>query len=64
MGASAVYRTEQGRTLRISQSDDGAPKVEVLDQGVWIQGPVRLMGLRLSSTTRRLTGAEVRALPV
>lgn len=63
MKARVVYRTEQGRTLRISESDDGAPKVEILEQGAWTDGPVRLMGLRLSPTTRRLTGAEVRALP-
>ena len=60
---SAVYRTEQGRTLRISESDEGALRVEILEQGAWSTGPVRLAGLRLSSTTRKVTGAELRSLP-
>jgi hypothetical protein len=60
---SAVYRTKQGRTLRISESEDGALRVEILDGGAWIDGNVRMAGLRLSPTTRKLSGAEVRALP-
>jgi hypothetical protein len=49
--------------LRISESDEGALRVEILEQGSWSTGPVRLAGLRLSSTTRKVTGAELRALP-
>jgi len=60
---SGVYRTEQGKTLRITEADDGALKVEVLQQGEWTAGSVRMVGLRLSPTTTRVTGAELRALP-
>jgi hypothetical protein len=60
---SDVYRTEQGRTLRISESDDGALRVEILEEGSWVAGNVRMAGLRLSRTTRKLSGREVLALP-
>jgi hypothetical protein len=58
-----VYRTVRGRTLRITESEDGALKVEVLEQGAWIAGPIGMAGLRLAPGTTRLTGAELRALP-
>ena len=60
---SEVYRTKQGRTLRISVAEDGAIRVERLQEGAWIAGNVRMAGLRLSPTTRKLTAAEVLALP-
>lgn len=63
MKVPAVYQTLQGKTLRISESEDGALRVEILEQGAWADGNVRMAGLRLSRTTRKLTGAEVRALP-
>lgn len=63
MKTSAVYRTAQGRTLRISESEDGALRVEILDGDEWSDGPIRMAGLRLSSTTRKLTRPEVLALP-
>ena len=58
-----MYRTIQGRTLRISVAEDGAIRVERLQEGAWIAGNVRMAGLRLSPTTRKLTAAEVLALP-
>ena len=58
-----MYRTARGTTLRISESDDGALRVEILEDGAWIEGPVRMAGLRLSKTTRKLTSAQVGALP-
>jgi hypothetical protein len=61
--SSGVYRTGQGRTLRITESDDGALRVEILQDEVWTAGPIRMAGLRLSSSTRKLTSAEVLALP-
>ncbi|MGE5459167.1 MAG: hypothetical protein ACM3WR_00940 [Solirubrobacterales bacterium] len=60
---SGVYRTEQGRTLRISVTDESGIGVEILQNDVWVPGSVRMAGLRLSPTTRKLTAAEVRALP-
>jgi len=63
MKSSAVYRTRQGRTLRITESDDGALRVEILEEDRWTDGPVRMAGLRLSDSTRKLTSAEVLALP-
>lgn len=60
---SAVYRTAQGTTLRISESDEGALRVEILEDGAWTDGPVRMAGLRLSKTTRKLTSTQVLALP-
>jgi len=63
VGSSNVYRTKQGRTLRISLAEDGAIRVELLEEGAWVAGPVRMAGLRLSPTTRKLTASEVLALP-
>jgi len=60
---SGVYRTKLGKTLRISESDEGAIRVELLEDGAWVAGPVRMAGLRLSSTTRKLSSREVHSLP-
>ncbi len=57
------YRTELGKTLRIGESEDGMLSVEVLKDGVWTSGPLGMIGLRLAPSTRRLTRAEVKALP-
>ncbi len=57
------YRTEQGKTLRIGESEDGMLSVEVLKDGVWESAPLGMIGLRLSPRTRRLTSREVRELP-
>lgn len=57
------YRTEQGKTLRIGESEDGMLSVEILKDGVWQSAPLGMIGLRLSPRTRRLTSREIRALP-
>jgi hypothetical protein len=57
------YRTERGITLRVTTSDDGAVNVQLLKDGAWTPAPVGMMGLRLSSGTRRLRAAEIRLLP-
>ena len=57
-------RTELGKTLRIEESDEGALRVEILKEGVWTTAPRGMIGLRLSPSTRRLTAAEVLALPL
>lgn len=63
MTGSGVYRTELGKTLRITESEEGALRVEVLEAGSWVSSSVRMAGLRLAPTTRKLTGREVLALP-
>jgi hypothetical protein len=57
------FRTELGKTLRIQESDEGALRVDILKEGVWVQAPRGMFGLRLSKGSRRLTPAEVLALP-
>ena len=49
--------------MRISVTDESGIGVEILQNDVWVPGSVRMAGLRLSPTTRKLTAAEVRALP-
>jgi hypothetical protein len=58
------FRTELGKTLRIEDSDDGALRVEILKEGVWMPAPHGMIGLRVSKSTRRLTAREVLALPL
>jgi hypothetical protein len=42
---------------------EGGLKVEVLTDGVWVAGPVNMVGLRLDSATSKLTKASIDALP-
>ncbi len=63
MGSSNVYRTRLGKTLRILLAEDGAIRVELLEEGAWVAGPVRMAGLRLAPTTHKLTASEVLGLP-
>lgn len=57
------YRTEQGKTLRIGESEDGMLSVEILKDGEWRDAPLGMIGLRLSPRTRRLSIAEIKTLP-
>ena len=57
------YRTAAGKTLRMEETDDGMLSVEVLKDGVWVEAPLGMIGLRLSPTTRRLTVREIGQLP-
>ena len=57
------YRTEQGKTLRIGESNEGMLSVEVLKDGVWTSASLGMIGLRLSPGTRKLTAAEIKRLP-
>jgi hypothetical protein len=47
------YRTQEGKTLRIGESEDGMLSVEILG----------MIGLRLQPTTRRLKASEIKTLP-
>jgi hypothetical protein len=58
-----VYRTEQGKVWRIIHATDGGMRVELLKDGVWVAGPIGMVGLRLSRTTTQLTPAAIRQLP-
>lgn len=57
------YRTEEGKTLRIGESDDGMLSVEILKDGAWTAAPLGMIGLRLSPETRRLKASEIKTLP-
>ncbi|MFB3738125.1 MAG: hypothetical protein ACE14W_04070 [Candidatus Velamenicoccus archaeovorus] len=63
MSRSSVYRTEQGRTIRITESDDGGLRVEQLEGEGWVQTSTRLAGLRLSPSTSKLSAKQVANLP-
>ena len=57
------FRTELGKTLRVDETDDGAISVDILKNGEWWEAPRGMIGLRLSPGSRRLTAAEILALP-
>jgi hypothetical protein len=57
------YRTREGKTLRIGESDDGMLSVEILKDGAWTAAPLGMIGLRLSPETRRLKASEIKILP-
>ena len=59
-----VFRTGQGKTLRVEEADDGGLRVEILKDGIWSPAPRGMIGLRLSKDTHHLTPAEVLALPI
>jgi hypothetical protein len=57
-----VYR--QGQTIwRVTESEDGALKVEVLRDGDWVPGRIGMVGLRLHPATIRLSEKAIRDLP-
>jgi len=61
---SKVYRTERGTIFRISEDREGHLAVTILDASEgWVPAPIGMAGLRLASTTARLTAREIRALP-
>ena len=60
--SAGVYRQNK-KIWRVTESDDGALKVEVLRDGDWVPGPIGMVGLRLSPATTRLTEKAIRALP-
>jgi hypothetical protein len=63
MGLLGVYRTDQGTIFRIAETIETGPKVEVLRGDVWLPGPVAMFGLRLESSTRKLSPAAIEKLP-
>jgi hypothetical protein len=47
----------------VLETDEGHLRVETLDGETWIPGRISLVGLRLASSTKRLTPNAIRALP-
>jgi hypothetical protein len=59
---AGVYR--RGKTIwRVTESVETGLKVEILTDGVWVAGPVNMVGLRLDSGTTKLSKASIDALP-
>jgi hypothetical protein len=63
LGIVDFYRTQEGKTLRIGESEDGMLSVEILKDGAWTAAPLGMIGLRLQPSTRRLKASEVKTLP-
>ena len=61
--ASGVYRTGDGMVFRVSESDEGSLKIEVLKDDVWIPGRIGMVGLRHDPSTTMLTPGAIRRLP-
>ncbi|MGH2766445.1 MAG: hypothetical protein ACRDKA_11135 [Actinomycetota bacterium] len=61
--AVPIYRTEGGLILRVIEAEDGGLKVEILDDGTWVAGRIGMVGLRLASSTTKLTAEQARRLP-
>jgi hypothetical protein len=57
------FRTQQGKTLRVEESDDGMLTVQILKDGAWEPAPRGMIGLRLAKTTKQLTPTEISKLP-
>ena len=63
MGAAGVYRSEQGKIWRVMEASDGQLSVQVYLEGEWVPGPIRMVGLRLSSGTKKLSAQAIAKLP-
>ena len=63
MSTPSVYRSEHGLIWRVIEAEDGGLRVERLEDGVWVEGRIGMVGLRLSSTTTKLTAREASAFP-
>jgi hypothetical protein len=48
---------------RVIEAEDGGLRVERLEDGEWVEGRIGMVGLRLSSTTTKLTAREASAFP-
>jgi hypothetical protein len=57
------FRTQQGKTLRVEETDEGMLSVHILKDGAWQPAPRGMIGLRLAKTTRRLTKTQIAKLP-
>ncbi|HEV2907534.1 MAG TPA: hypothetical protein VGZ50_09510 [Actinomycetota bacterium] len=64
MGSSVVYRTGPGMIFRVTETDEGGLKVDVLKDGAWVPGRIGMVGLRLAPSTTALRPSALRELPV
>jgi hypothetical protein len=64
VGSSVVYRTGPGMIFRVTETDEGGLKVDVLKDGAWVPGRIGMVGLRLASSTTALGASATRELPV
>lgn len=58
-----MYRTDRGLIFRVTESDEGSLRVEILRDDAWVPGPVGMVGLRLAPLTTMLSTRAIRALP-
>ena len=63
MEGSAVYRTESGMIFRVSEDADGHLSVGILEGSALGRRADRVVGLRRSPTTVRLTPKQIERLP-
>jgi hypothetical protein len=63
MGAAGVYKSAQGRIWRVLEASDGQLSVQVFQEGEWVPGPIRMVGLRLSAGTKKLSATAIAKLP-
>lgn len=59
-----MYQTGPGMIFRVTETDEGGLKVDVLKDGAWIPGRIGMVGLRLAPTTTALGANATRELPV
>jgi hypothetical protein len=50
--------------FRVTETDEGGLKVDVLRNGAWEPGRIGMVGLRLAPSTRALGASAIRDLPV
>ena len=63
MESSGVYRSASGMVFRVTESDEGSLKVEVLTDSEWLPGRIGMAGLRLARSTVQLRPSAVLELP-
>jgi hypothetical protein len=50
--------------FRVTETDEGGLKVDVLKDGAWVPGRIGMVGLRLAPSTTALRPSALRELPV
>ena len=57
-----MYRNT-GTIFRVTETDEGGLRVEILKDGAWVPGRIGMVGLRLNDSTTKLNAAAIRLLP-
>jgi hypothetical protein len=50
--------------FRVTETDEGGLKVDVLKDGAWVPGRIGMVGLRLARSTTALGAHAIRGLPI